>query len=699
MEKVKFTLDGQAIEVEPGTTILEAAKRAGVFIPTFCHNEKLKPFSSCFVCVVEVEGRPNLIPSCSSAAAEGMVVKTRTERVERARRTCVELLLSDHLGDCLGPCMTACPAGIDIPGFIKHLAEGGSREALELIQNNMPLPGILGRVCTRPCEEACRRKLVEQPVAVCHLKRFAADAVAASSEAHLPKVAPATGKKVAVVGAGPAGLTAAYYLQILGHACTVFDAHEAPGGMVRYGIPSYRLPRNVIDREAAVIEKLGAKFRYKTALGKDVTLSQLRNDHDAVFLGMGAQKATAMRVEGENLEGVLTGIGFLGDVSRDESRKIGGRVMVVGGGNTAIDAARTALRLGAGEVAILYRRTRAEMPAWAEEVEAAEAEGVKVELLAAPVKIEKAKDGALHVTCIRMELGEPDASGRRSPIPIKGSEHVRVVDNVVAAIGQGVDAKAAEGVAQTKWGSIEVDERTMRTSLENVFSGGDCVTGADIAVNAVAAGRRAAVAMDQYLIGAEVLGDPRRYNHSMGKLDQVSKKVVERFDKKQRTPMPHLDPAKRIRSFAEVETGFTKEAILAEAKRCMECGCRDAHECRLRTYATLFEATDGRFVGARREFERDDSHPDIVYEAHKCIQCGTCVRVTEEILGTSAIGFSGRGFTCRVKPALGRPLALVSNEGLRTVVENCPVGALTLKSDRVATLDATFRRPTPVTPP
>jgi formate dehydrogenase major subunit len=257
----------------------------------------------------------------------------------------------------------------------------------------------------------------------------------------------------------------------------------------------------------------------------------------------------------------------------------------------------------------------------------------------------------------------------------------------------------AEGVEQTKWGSIKAEERTMRTNLENVFSGGDCVSGADIAVTAVAAGRRVAIAIDQYLAGQEVLGDPVRYNHSMGKIEEVPKKSVERFDSKPRTPMPHLDPAKRVKTFAEVETGFAGEAALAEAKRCMECGCRDAHECRLRTYATLFDADQKRYVGDRREFERDDSHPEIVYEAHKCILCGTCVRLTEEILGTSAIGFAGRGFSSRVKPALGRPLALVSAKGLETIVDGCPVGALTLKSARVATLEAIFDRPTPMTRP
>ena len=413
MEKINFTLDGQQISVDPGTTILEAAEAQGKQIPTFCHVKKLKPFASCFVCVVEMEGRPNLLPSCSTLVGEGMVIKTSSERVKKARKTCIDLLLSDHLGDCLGPCMSSCPAGIDIPGFIKHLADGEPRKALELIKHDMPLPAILGRVCTRPCEEACRRQLVEKELAICHLKRYAADHVSDSGDEYVPECAPSTGKKVAVVGAGPSGLTAAYYLQQLGHQCTVYDMHEAPGGMVRYGIPSYRLPRDVIDREAAVIEKLGVKFQYNTKLGRDIAMDQLRSENDAVYLALGAQKASSMRVEGEDLEGVLPGIGFLGAVSRDENYQIGKRVMVVGGGNTAIDAARTALRLGADEVTILYRRTRKEMPAWEEEIVAAEEEGVKLDLLAAPTKVEKNADGSLGVTCIKMELGEPDDHRRR----------------------------------------------------------------------------------------------------------------------------------------------------------------------------------------------------------------------------------------------------------------------------------------------
>lgn len=706
MNKVNFILNGHPASAEAGSTILDAAKAAGSFIPTFCHNEQLKPFASCFVCAVEVEGRRTLVPSCSTEVLEGMVVNTENERVKKAQKTCVELLLSDHMGDCLGPCMTTCPAGIDIPGFVNHIARGDDQAALDLIMLNMPLAGCLGRVCTRPCESDCRRQLVEEPIAICQLKRFAAEQAEPA-----PTKGPSIGKRVAIVGAGPAGLSAAYFLQLAGVDCTVFDAHEAPGGMIRYGIPSYRLPRDIIDGEVDVIKELGAEFRFNTRLGTDVTLDQLREEYDAVFLGLGAQLASSMRTPGEELPGVQSGIEFLGKVSRDESLPIGNKVVVVGGGNTAIDAARTALRLGAEEVSILYRRAREQMPAWDEEIDAALDEGVILETLAAPVKIEivgrascpqepvppqhedtpsRVREGRpatrLALTCVRMELGEPDASGRRRPVPVDGSEFTVEVDDLIAAIGQNVDASMAPGLDLTDWRSIQADEHTCCTSVEGVFAGGDCVSGADIAVTAVGAGRRAAFSIKQYVCGEEVVGDKTMYNHKMDPQKDIPEELLAQFEKDGRRPMPHLDAKARAKTFEEVETGFTEEEARAEAARCLECGCRDAHECALRDYATAFDVEPSRFAGSKRSLRRDASHEQLVYEEHKCIQCGSCVRACDELFDSPCMGFAGRGFEARVKPALDRALVLIDDENLPKLAEFCPVGALTLKTDPVATL-------------
>lgn len=685
MSTVNFILNGKPVAAKAGDTILDVAKAEGYFIPTFCHNEKLEPFASCFVCAVEVEGRRTLVPSCATTVGEGMVVNTENERVKKARKVCVELLLSDHTGDCLGPCMTSCPAGIDIPGFVSHIANGDDQAALELIMNNMPLAGCLGRVCTRPCETACRRQLVEEPIAICQLKRFPADQAVSKGWKNVPEKLPSIGKRVAVVGAGPSGLSAAYYLQMLGVDCTVFDAHENPGGMIRYGIPSYRLPRDIIDGEAEVIKELGAEFRFNTKLGTDVTLDQLREEYDAVFLGLGAQSASSMRTPGEELPGVQSGIEFLGKVSRDETLPIGNEVIVVGGGNTAIDAARTALRLGAEKVSILYRRAREQMPAWDEEIDAALDEGVILETLAAPVKVEPAGE-RLALTCVRMELGAPDDSGRRRPVPVEGSEFTVEVDDIIAAIGQNVDASMAPGLELTSWRSIQADEQTGQTSVDGVFAGGDCVSGADIAVTAVGAGRRAAFSIKQYLYGEPVVGDKSMYNHSMGELNEIAEAVIEPFKKEARRPMPHLDAKARAKTFEEVETGFTEEMARAEAARCMECGCRDAHECALRDYATAFDVEPSRFAGSHRNFRRDDSHAVLVYEEHKCIQCGSCVRACDELFDSPCMGFVGRGFEARVKPALDRAMVLIADEQLPQLAEFCPVGALTLKTDLVATL-------------
>lgn len=685
VDKVKLTIDGTEVEVEPGTLLLDAARQLGKDIPTLCHDEKLKPFASCFLCVVEVEGRPNLIPSCSTEVAPGMVISTESERVIEARKSCLELLLSDHVGDCVAPCREGCPGGLDIPGFITHLRRGEDRQAIELIKDRLAMPAVLGRVCPRPCEDVCRRHLVdEKAVAICELKRFAADQDILGDELYVPKKAETTDKKVAIIGAGPAGISAAFYLQQMGHSCVIFEAQEKAGGMVRYGIPSYRLPRDIIEKEVEVVERLGAEIRYNTRVGGDgTTLENLRSEYDAVFVGVGAQQASTMRCEGEELDGVLSGIAFLAESSRNEKTSIGRRVMVVGGGNTAIDAARTSKRLGSAEVRILYRRTRKEMPAWEAEIHEVEVEGIKLDILAAPTKIEKRDDGALDVTCIRMELGEPDASGRRRPMPMAGSEFVETVDNVIAAIGQRVDGDCLGDcdAKRTPWATFVVDERTLETSLPGVFAGGDCVIGPDIAIRAIGAGRLGAVSIDQYMRGVEVVGDGDavfvRMGHNGEPVPDGSYAHAKPGD---RVTMPVLEPATRVETFEEVETGLPDPSARSETERCLECGCVAERDCKLRLYGARYGADPVRFGGDHRSFNRDDSHSEIVYESHKCIGCGVCVRLCKEVMGKELLGFIGRGFISRVGPPFNKQLGDLDVAGVTFLGESCPTGALSVKT-------------------
>ena len=690
MSRVSLVIDGRTAEVEDGDTILDAAHAAGVEIPTLCHRDDLKPFASCFLCVVEVEGRPDLVPSCSVPAASGMQVRTATDRVRNARKVCLELLLSDHRGSCVAPCMAECPCHVDIPGFLEHISRGEFDQAEALIKQTLPLPSALGRVCPRPCETACNRRLFDSSLAICELKRSAADPSRGTAGAYRPPLAPDTGKRVAVIGAGPAGLSAAYFLRMKGHACTVFEMHAQPGGMLRWGIPAFRLPRHVIDDEVRAITDMGAEIRYGVAVGRDVSLEDLRRQFDALFIGVGAQAAAAMRCPGEDLPSVYSALDFLHEVNAGTRTRIAGRVMVVGGGNTAVDAARTCVRLGAGHVSMLYRRTRAEMPAFKAEIDEAVEEGVDLQLLAAPERIERRGD-SLAVHCIRMELGAPDASGRRRPVPLKGSEYVIEVDHVIAAIGQAVDAAAlGAGVpALSKYGTFSIEPRTGATSLPGVFAGGDCVIGPDIAVRAAAAGRIAAASIDQFLRGVPVTGDTDVFFSSFASDADSLREIYGEVPKTVRAEMPRIGLEERRTTFDEIARGFSCSEAMGEASRCLGCGCRAASTCRLRQYSAEYGTEAGRFAGDMRGLERDASHPEIRYESGKCILCGICSRLCEEKFGVSALGFVKRGFPARIKPPLGKTLADVDFAHLREVTEACPTGALSLRRAARATYKVT----------
>jgi formate dehydrogenase major subunit len=684
MTPVKLTIDGQPIEVAPGTTILSAARTLGLSIPTLCHVEGFEPSASCFLCAMKIQGRPNLWPSCATPAAEGMVVINDSDEVRAARKTSLELLLSDHAGDCVGPCRTGCPARLDIPGFIAGIASGDQAKAAQIVSDDLTLPASLGRVCPRLCEQRCRQCDVEEALSIRNLHRFVADQ---QRQAGTPDqlagetpalLAPPTGRRVAIVGAGPAGLAAAHHLLRRGHGAVLFDAHPQPGGMLRYGIPEFRLSRQVLDAEIGSIRELGAEFRLGKRLGRDFTLEDLRRDFDAVFLAIGSQSSRGLGCPGEEL--ATPALEFLEKLTDGPAPTVGTEVIIVGGGNTAMDASRCAIRLGAKTVRVLYRRTRREMPCLMEEVEAAEAEGVQIDFLFAPVRLER-KAGKLVLTCQRMELGQPDASGRARPVPVAGSEFEVQATCVIAAIGQSVDVGTLNNaqVTLSKWG-IAADPKTLATNLPGVFAGGDAVTGPDLAVRAVAAGKLAAASVDQYLSGKKVIGAPESVNVVMGKLTEEELAVFLRdIEQSTRAPMPHLPMDKRRTTFEEVELGFSLETATRESRRCLGCGCGKAIPCRLRQFATDYGVDPQRFVGERRHFARDTSHPDIIFEPGKCIICGACVQVAAQAGEDLGLSFIGRGFQVSVATPFHRPMAEALKKSARRAAEVCPTGAIMLK--------------------
>jgi len=688
MIPVKLTIDGHPASVPPGTTILAAARTLGLAVPTLCHVEGFDPSASCFLCAVKIEGRPNLWPSCATPVAEGMVVINDSDEVREARKTSIELLLSDHAGDCVGPCKTGCPAQLDIPNFIERISAGDTKQATEIATDDLTLPASLGRVCPRLCEERCRQCEVKDALSIRNLHRFAADLGQRASTAPVSgNGAPAKAaggrptqpsKRVAIVGAGPAGLAAAHHLLRKGHGAVLFDAHPHAGGMLRYGIPAFRLPRQVLDAEIGMIRDLGAEFRLGKRLGRDFTLGDLRRDFDAVFLAIGAQGSRGLGCPGEEL--ATPALEFLEKLADGPPPTVGSDVIVVGGGNTAMDACRCAVRLGAKSVRVLYRRSRREMPCLMEEVEAAEAEGVKIEFLISPLRLAR-KDGKLVLTCQRMELGASDASGRASSLAIPDSHFEVPATCVIAAIGQSVDSQPLDGaeVTLSKWG-IAADPKTLGTNLPGVFAGGDAVTGPDLAVRAVAAGKLAAASIDQYLSGKKVIGSPAAVNVVLGKLSEDELAVFLRgIDQAPRAPMPHLPIEKRRTTFEEVELGFSPEAATRESRRCLGCGCGKAIPCRLRQFATEYGVDPQRFVGERRHFARDTSHPEITFEPGKCIICGACVQVAAQAGEELGLSFIGRGFQVSVAGPFDRPMAAALRKSARRAAEVCPTGAIMLK--------------------
>lgn len=482
-----------------------------------------------------------------------------------------ELKTREYSSAVTAPCMEACPATLDIPGYIELIKNSRFGESLNVIREKCILPGVVGRVCTHPCEDACVRKDIDESLSIRLLKRMAADYELKEGGRPITEAAEGKEEKVAVIGSGPAGLAAAYNLRLMGYQVTIFESLPQAGGMAAVGIPDYRLPRDILNHEIDIIKRAGVELKLNTKIEK-LNLKDLeKKGYKAVFLAVGAHTGTRIGAEGEDkgYEGLVDGVEFLRELNLGGKVQPEKKVVIVGGGNTALDCARSCTRLGFDDVEIVYRRSRIEMPASDEEIEEAEKEGVKFNFLMTPVKI-LAKDGKVTgVECIKMKLGKPDESGRRRPVPVKGSEFKMATDMLIPAVGQRPDLPAMSGkdsVKVTDWGTIEADPVSYKTSIEGVFAGGDCVTGPATLIEALDMGNKVARSIDCYLRGESLEGDISF--EDIGTKEQREQGLIA---KKAACEVELLDVDKRSEGFAEVEGGYSASEAMQEAERCLRC--------------------------------------------------------------------------------------------------------------------------------
>jgi len=554
------------------------------------------------------------------------------------------------------PCQLYCPVHTDVQEYVHLISKGKFAEAHALIRETNPFPSVCARVCQHPCETGCNRQKLDKSVSIRTLKRAATDL----SEADFippPKTYP-TLEKIAIIGAGPAGLTAAYDLARLGYRVTVLESEAHPGGMLRYGIPSFRLPREVIDKEVEMIKRAGVDIRYNTRVGKDITLNELRADNKAILLAAGAWKPAMLKVPGEDYEGVYHGTTFMYRVNSGESIPVmGKKVVVIGGGFTAMDVSRSAVRLGASEVHIVYRRTKEEIPVMEQEITEATEEGIIFHFLVSPVEI-VSKDGKTvsGLTLIKNELGEPDSSGRRRPVPIKGSEYVMDCDVVAPAVSQAPSNECldrVDGVGLSKWGTIEVDEKTMMSNIEGLFACGDFTTGTQHAIKVIADGHEAAVAIDTYLRGesAQKTGKERE-GHELYDADEPGDKQAQ-YDTIERRANGVIKINDRVSTFLEVETGFTVGNAIEEAKRCFQCNyfwtylpdfcimcsnCVDVCPQNCLSITPLTELEHNRWLNEDIGL-KEQGITGIVINRDLCIRCAFC----KAVCPTDSITFSCYG--------------------------------------------------------
>jgi heterodisulfide reductase subunit A-like polyferredoxin len=567
--------------------LVDAGRHRNIEVLTNARAEKVEGGPGDFKVLVHKKARYVSIEACKAC---GECVKVCPIKIPNdyeqglVTRAAIYQLFAQAMPSAYGitkrgtpPCRASCPIHVNAQGYIALISAGKFEEALAVVREKNPFPGITGRICTHPCEEVCRRKEVERAVAIDGLKRFVSD-YEKEDKTNL-SIPEENGKKVAIVGSGPAGLLAAYDLRKMGYGVTIFEALPVAGGMLAVGIPEYRLPRSVLNEEIDYLLRMGVEIKFNTPIGKTPSLQDLKaQGYDAIFIATGAHQSRKLGLPGENAQGVIHAVDFLRKVALGETVKMGDRVIVVGGGNAAIDAARTAFRLGSREITLAYRRTRHEMPAQEEEIKEAEHEGIKIEYLTAPTRLILENGEIRGMACLRMALGEADESGRPRPVPISGSEFLLEADTVIPAISQSPDLSyitEKDGLRTTRWGTIEADPLTLETSAKGIFAGGDAVTGPQTYIDAMAAGRKGAISIDRYLTGEDL----RKGREGEGTQKDHVLIDVEGYEHCERAPMFTL-PLEKRRSFDEVNQGLKQEEVIREAERCLQCGgCSECMEC------------------------------------------------------------------------------------------------------------------------
>ncbi|WBJ94464.1 formate dehydrogenase subunit alpha [Shewanella sp. MTB7] len=727
-------IDGLLLSANPEKTLFDIAKEADITIPNLCHQRNDADFSTnknqkshCNLCQVEVrisgihpQGKAVTVRACDtqlnslySSDEQTIEVITQSAHLSLLRQTALTEILSDHFADCEAPCQQACPAGVDVQSYLFHIAQGNHREAIKVIKQTLPLPLSIGRVCPAFCEAECRRGLVDEPVAIRQLKRHAADLDLNDSESYVPPRAPATGKKVAIIGSGPAGISAGYFLSNAGHEVTIYEMMPKAGGWLRYGIPEYRLPKAILDKEIDLLCQNGLNIETNIRLGHEIHLSQLVEDFDAVCLAIGAQKAVPMNYPGSDLKGCYLGVDYLKDHCLDKTYTTGKRVAVIGGGNTAIDCARTAKREGA-DVTLIYRRTKEEMPAEDYEIVEAEHEGIKFHLLTNPIENHGDEHGRVKsVTFEKMALGEPDSSGRRAPVPT-GETFTQAFDTVIPAVSQTPDmdflndpqGQLSTGkLALTRWNTFQGCDYTMSagqsSGTDKLFVLGDSRTGPATAVAAVADGRKAAIAIEK-LLNQGLTCELTKFEFNATKATKTASLSADLYPHTKveaKAKMPELNLSQRLGSFSEVELGFANDEAMKEAARCLECACQANTDCKLRDYATEYKVDSKSLAPqssaeAPRQFSVDNSSPFITFDANRCISCGACVDICHSKCGHSAISFESENHyqalpssslsSERRAPRVGFNTSMKDSDCVQcgSCVQVCPTGALVDARDK-----------------